>query len=248
MDRTIELLIELHEGLDRLGPGTAEATAQALALCAGLPAEPAVLDVGCGTGASTLELARRTNGRITAVDLAPSTLATLRARAAAAGLADRIETVPADMADLPFADASFDLVWSEGAIYMLGFAAGLRAWRPLLRPGGWLAATELSWLATPPPEAAAWWAVEYPGMGSVEQNRAVAEAAGFRVAQTFALPAEAWTEGYYAPLRARLEPLLAAHPDDPIATAVVEATRAEMELFDRFGDAYGYVFYVLQRA
>ena len=69
MDRQTELLVALHQGLSRLGPGSAEYSLKALALCEDLPAAPEVLDVGCGTGAQTLVLASATAGRITATDL-----------------------------------------------------------------------------------------------------------------------------------------------------------------------------------
>lgn len=248
-DPTMAMLVALHRGLERLGPGSEGSTLRALALCEGLPAAPAVLDLGCGAGAATLVLARALGpgATVTAVDLFPVFLDELGARAAAAGLDRRVRTVAADMAALPFADGAFDLVWSEGAVYHLGFDAGLAGWRRLLRPGGWLAVTELSWIAADPPaEARGWWAAEYPAMRSVEENLAAAQALGFQVGGHFVLPSQAWTRGYYGPLAARLEPLLAAHPGDPAAAAVVEATRREMALYAAHGGHYGYGFYVLR--
>ena len=58
------------------------------------------------------------------------------------------------MADLPFADASFDLLWSEAAAYSMGFFAALAAWRRLLVDGGRLAVSELVWLDRDPPAEA----------------------------------------------------------------------------------------------
>src|SRR5690606_6965363 len=93
----------------------------------------------------------------------------LNAHAVREGLADQIETVQADMGDPPFADGSFDLVWSEGAIYNVGFEDGLRRWRRLLPSGGFVAVTEATWLTdNPPQKAAEFWATEYPAMTSVE--------------------------------------------------------------------------------
>src|SRR5262249_11799155 len=60
----------------------------------------------------------------------------------------------ASMSALDFPDASFDLIWSEGAIYVMGFAEGLRAWKRLLKPHGAIAVTELSWLGPDIPEEA----------------------------------------------------------------------------------------------
>jgi hypothetical protein len=56
-DRLIELSVNLHRGLPRLGPGSDTTTLQTLAYCDGLPPAPAILDIGCGTGAQNLVLA-----------------------------------------------------------------------------------------------------------------------------------------------------------------------------------------------
>jgi len=73
-------------------------------------------------------------------------------RAARAGLTERITTVNASMSALDYPDAAFDLIWSEGAIYVMGFAEGLRAWKRLLKRGGVIAVTEISWLGSKVPE------------------------------------------------------------------------------------------------
>ena len=105
---------------------------------------------------------------------------------------------------LPFPENSFDLIWSEGAIYVMGFEAGLRARRRLVRPGGHVVVSELSWLTRdPPPEPAAYWAEGHPGMRHVDENVAAARAAGYRVIDHVTLPEHAWWDDYYDPLMAR---------------------------------------------
>ena len=246
--RTIELLVELHEGLDRLGPGDAQSTLRALRLCTELPPKPNILDVGCGTGAQTLTLAKNTNGTITATDLVPSLLATATERVAASDLQARVTTQVADMSALPFAEGEFDLIWSEGALYVMGFDRGLAAWRKFLKPGGYLVVTEASWFRpNPPRELAEFWAEGYPGMRSVEANADAARERGWEVVATFHLPEAAWTEGYYAPLRERLTEFRRRHADDEEALGVAATTEEEMRLFDTYSDDYGYAFYVLRR-
>ena len=167
----IQVFWRLHEGLPQQGPGSDESTRRALALVPELPVAPKVLDLGCGPGRQTLVLARETGGHVTAVDQMPPFLAQLDERARAAQLSERIETVALSMADLPYADQSFDLLWSEGAIYNIGFGAGLRAWRRLLRPGCAVAVSEVSWLTEAPPASIRrFWEAHYPGMQSHEQN------------------------------------------------------------------------------
>lgn len=246
--RMIELLVELHEGLDRLGPSDPESTLRALRLCRELPPTPEILDVGCGTGEQTITLAKNTEGTITATDLMPSFLSTLRERVATNGLESRVRIQAADMNSLPFADEAFDLIWSEGAIYLMGFDAGLAAWRRLLKPGGYVVVSEASWFRPDPPEdLASYWAEGYPGMRSVEDNTAAAKAKGWEVVDTFHLPDAAWTEGYYAPLRERVTEFRRRHADQEDALEIAGMTEQEIELFAAHSNHYGYAFYVLRR-
>lgn len=90
--RMIELLVALHEGLDRLGPSDAQSTLRALRLCTELAPRPNILAIGCGTGAQTLTLARSTDGMITATDLVFGLLSTVTERVAASGLQSRKRT------------------------------------------------------------------------------------------------------------------------------------------------------------
>ena len=132
-DRATSLFWELHSGLPRQGPGSAASTRRALGLVPDLGPETRVLDIGCGPGAQTLVLAENSPSRIVAVDNHPPFIEALNRKAHELGLADRLEARVADMRRLDFADGSFDLIWCEGAIYIMGVEAGLRDWRRLLR-------------------------------------------------------------------------------------------------------------------
>jgi serine/threonine-protein kinase HipA len=242
-----ESLFRLFEGLPRQGPGSDACTREALRRLGPLPQAPRVLDLGCGSGRAALVLAEVLRTRVIAVDNHQPFLDQLQVTAQARGCSDLIEARCADMAAPGVPAGSVDLLWSEGAIYFLGFEEGLRLWRPLLAPGGCLAVTECSWLsADAPAEAAAFFADGYPGIAGVAENIERARAAGFDALDHFALPPEAWWDEYYLPLQARMD-LLAADPD-PALTAVIAETRREIDLFRRHGDAYGYVFYLMRPA
>lgn len=248
-ERMIELLVELHEGLPRLGPGNTESTLRALALCEHLPAIPDILDVGCGTGAQTLDLSSATAGQLTAVDLFPSFLARLDAEREQRGLEHRIRTCVADMNELPFDEASFDLIWSEGAVYIVGFDRGLAKWRTLLRPRGYLVVSEVCWFRPSPPAVLQeFWDKNYPAIRSVEDNFAAAVELGWQVVGNFHVPVSAWTNDYYGALRERLPVFRAANTDDRDAQEVADMTEYEMSLMDRYSDWYGYEFFVFRRA
>jgi SAM-dependent methyltransferase len=235
----------LFEGLPRQGPGSDACTRAALRRLPELPAAPRVLDLGCGSGRSALVLADALRTKVIAVDNHQPFLEQLRASARARGLDELIEARCADMAAPGMPAGSIDLLWSEGAIYLLGFEEGLRLWRPLLRPGGSLAVSECSWLvAEPPAEAVAFFREGYPGMAGIEENIDRARAAGFDLIDHFRLPPAAWWDEYYTPLEQRMAHLAPAA--DAELAAVIDETRREIELYRRHGHAYGYVFYLLR--
>jgi len=244
----MSLFEELTEGLPRQGPGSTEATLRALAMTSGLPPRAKILDVGCGPGAQTIVLAQATRGNIVALDLHGRFLKELQERARAAGVADQITTVKQSMFAMDFPADSIDLIWSEGAIYIIGFAVGLSTWRRFLKPGGWMAVSELSWIApNPPQEPREYWASHYPGMRSFEQNCEIVAEAGYGDLQTFLLPAEDWWNNYYGPGEARVLELRAKYAGDPRTCETLDNLRREYDLFRAYSDRYGYVFYVMRK-
>ncbi|WP_312858330.1 class I SAM-dependent methyltransferase [Pseudonocardia pini] len=232
-----DLFWKAHTGLPREAPGSAATTALLLRL-AGAESAARILDLGCGTGASSIPLARLTGGEVTAVDLHEPFLAELeRTRGELP-----VRTLKASMDDLPLPAGAFDLVWAEGSAYIVGFDRALELWRSLLAPGGALVLTEAEWLTDHPSAGAReFWAAGYPAMRTTAGNVAAALAAGWTVAATYVLPDADWA-AYYGPLAARIEELRAAGAD-PAGLAEVGY---EMEVRERFGADYGYTGYVLR--
>ena len=239
----------LHEGLPRQGPGSSECTRKAFSFLSGLPARPEILDIGCGAGMQTIELARLCPGcRITAVDIHQPFLAQFISEAASAGVDGRINIVQASMEALPFPDKTFDLIWAEGSIFIIGFAEGLNFWRRLLRSGGYLCLTESVWFTeNPSPEALSFWNECYPAIGPVTKNCAIAEDAGYRVVAAFPLPDSAWWDNYYAHVLRRIDDLLPEVAGNPGAMAQIEFARREIEIFRKHAGEYGYEFFILQK-
>lgn len=243
---TQQIFWEIHRDLPREAPGSDVATLRALGMLPGLPPSPHILDLGCGPGAQTIALARATQGIVTAVDTHQPFLDDLARRATQAGVSERIRPHNASMFDLKF-EEPFDLIWSEGAIYILGFERGLREWRHQLKPGGFIVVTEISWLKPNPPEPPRhFWGEAYPSMGTIEQNLAHLAAAGYRSLGHFTLPENDWWDNYYHPMVARIEALREKYLDSPEAQQVLDREYAEIELYRHYSDWYGYVFYVGQ--
>ena len=245
----LDLIIDLHADGPRQGPGGADETRLALTL-AGLPGRTdlRIADVGCGTGASTLVLAEALDATIVAVDFVPEFLARLADAAASHGVADRVTPLRASMRALPLPAASCDVIWSEGAIYNMGFEAGVAAWRQFLKPQGVLAVTELTWLTAERPAALqAHWAREYPEVDTAAGKMAVLERHGFSPVGYFPLPAHCWLDNYYRPMQQRFDGYLDRHGHSDAARALVQAERSEIALYERYRDYVGYGFYVARK-
>lgn len=98
-ERFWSLFFEVYEALPRQGPGNRECAQRALGFCRDLPDQPAILDLGCGTGGQTMHLAELTAGTIVSVDSHAPSIELLKARLERKGLAHRITPTAADMAD-----------------------------------------------------------------------------------------------------------------------------------------------------
>ncbi len=245
IDQLGEAFWDLHSGLPREGPGDDESTLRALAMCTDLPDRPDILDVGCGPGMQTMALAGATSGTLTAVDFHEPFLDQLRERAEAAGVRERINVMRGDMTDLPFGPDSFDLIWSEGAAYIMGISEAFTAWREFLRPGGYVVASELTWLVPDPPaEVFDFWREGYPGMRDVAGNLERIRAANYDIVGHFTLPAESWWTDYQTLIEAKIPGLLEKYAGDEAELAVINETIEEHRIRREFGDTFGYEFYV----
>lgn len=244
-----DLIIDLHLLNNRQSPGSDDETRRAIEIARLIDTAPIkVADIGCGTGASSLVLARTLNARVIAIDAAKPFVDRLRERAAREGLSDRIETTVGQMESLVFRDEHFDVVWSEGAIYNMGFALGIRAWRRLLRPGGVIAISELTWTTTTrPADIEAHWMCEYPGIRTASANLRCLEDEGYEPLGLFFIPRDCWEANYYAPLRSALPAFLKRHGRSEAAQRVVAVEKAEMALHREWGEWYGYAFYIARK-
>ena len=246
-DRATALFFEIFSGLPRQGPGSAASTRRALGLVPDVGPQTRVLDIGCGSGAQTLVLADSSPSRIVAVDNHSPFVDALNREARRLGIADRLEARVADMRHLDFADASFDLIWCEGAIYNVGVEAGLRAWRRLLRPNGHVALTEVSWRKPDPPaDCAAFWSREYPAIRDTSALLAAVETCGYESVGHFPLPASAWWGDYYRPLQDNVTAFRIRHRDDPGAQELAAQCQHEIDIWRAHSEFYGYEFLVLR--
>lgn len=246
---TIKLLTDLHVHNHRQGPGSNEVFNQALKL-SGIETNKhlQIVDIGCGTGAASIALAKSTDASITALDFIPAFLKKLKRNAENAGVSDRVTTLVADMNDLLFQKEQFDVIWSEGAIYNIGFLNGIKAWKKYLKPNGILVVTEITWLTDDVPEELRnYWEEEYPEIALASTKIQQLEKNGYTPINYFVIPPDCWLTEYYIPLQAGFVDFLDRHKHSEKAKNIVEAEQEEIELYKKYQQYYSYGCYIARK-
>ena len=141
----LNIIYDYFSNTERQGPGSPEITLKALSFIDGLTEKSKIADIGCGTGGQTMVLAQNTASEIIGVDLWSDFVKKFNQNAQNQNLQDRVIGVVSNMENLPFQEEELDLIWSEGAIYNIGFERGLNEWRKFLKLGGYIAVTENTW-------------------------------------------------------------------------------------------------------
>ena len=189
--------------------------------------KPHILDIGCGSGVPTMELARLSNGQIIGLDIEQSLLDKLARKIEEAGLSDRVKTLKCSMFDLDFPDESFDIIWAEGSIARLGFERGLKEWRRFLKPNGFL--------------------VVHDEITNITKKLEQIASGGYDLLGHFTLPEDIWWTEYYGPLEKRMNEMRTKHADEPQALLKLDKEQREIDLFKANPRRYGSVFFVMQK-
>lgn len=248
MNQQENIFFQIHQGIPREGPGDSESTKKAFLKLVDLPSHPQILDIGCGPGFQTLDLAKLTNGTIIAIDNHSIYIDELKQKIQQPGLSAKIEVMAADMFNLDFPDEIFDVIWSEGSIYIIGFANGLKQWKKLLKPKGYIVASEITWLKpNAPQELADFWNTGYPAMQDIVGNCQILQDNEYKIIDYFVIPESGWWDHYYQPLEEKLQLFQQNYPDDLAVLEVINVVQQEINFYRQYSEYYGYVFYIGQK-
>lgn len=241
----MDLLIETHVGLERQGPGSPETTVKALSFIDNLNKNSKIADLACGTGGQTMVLAKNISGNITGVDLCPDFIEVFNGNARKENLGERVKGIVGSMDELSFQKEEFDLIWSEGAIDSIGFEKGIRYWYGFLKKGGFIAVSCPSWLTEEhPDEVEKFWADAGSGLDTTEYNIEAMQKAGYNFTAAFALPEKDWIDGYFIPRTEVEKTLLKKYAGKKMAEDSIANSKYEIDLYSKFKQHYGYVFYI----
>lgn len=247
-DFDFKLICDFFSTMERQGPGSPEVTLKALGFIDNLSDKSLIADLGCGTGGQTMVLAQHVPGKITGLDLSPEFIDVFNRNARHLGLQDRVKGIEGSMDDLPFREDELDLIWSEGAIYNIGFERGLKEWRKYLKPGGYVAVSESSWFTDErPAEINDFWMDAYPEMDTLPNQVAKLYNVGYLPVATFILPENCWTEHYFASKIEAGKVFLAKHAGNKMAEEFSKLQADEEELYRKYKQFYGYVFFIAKK-
>ena len=240
-----DLIIETHVGLERQGPGSPEMIVRALSFLDDLDRISRVADLGCGTGGQTMILAQKIAGNITGVDICPDFINVFNDNAKKLNFAERVNGIVGSIEELSFQKEEFDLIWSEGVIDNIGFEKALTYWNSFLKKNGYITVTCPSWLTDErPTELEKFWVDAVQGLGTVWENIATMQKAGYEFIASFVLPEKCWTDNYFIPRETAEKALLKKYAGNKLAEDYVKDEKYEVELYSKYKSYYGYVFYI----
>jgi ubiquinone/menaquinone biosynthesis C-methylase UbiE len=188
---------------------------------------PQILDIGCGSGVPTIALAVLSQGHIIGVDIDQIQLNQLLQKVNNLGLSSRIKVINRSMLDLDFAEESFDVIWAEGTIAVIGFEKGIKAWRHFLKPGGFL--------------------VVHDDLGNLAEKLEHVSSNGYVLIDHFVMNESIWWNEYYSLLEKKLKNMHQKHTGDHKLKEMLDSDQREVDGFNKNPELYRSVFLIMQK-
>ncbi len=187
---------------------------------------PRILDIGCGTGIPTLELARLSNGEITGIEIDQDALDKLNQKIKQKGLTDRVKIFNRSIYDTQFADETFDILWEEGVIHLLDFKKVMTECTRILKVNGYMITGEANNWANKKIE-------KYPKFG-------------FKIVKQITWAEECWWKEYYAPLEAKIN-ILREKYDKVDKIEEIKRHLREIEMVKKNPSSFDCTTYIMQK-
>ena len=188
--------------------------------------KPHMLDIGCGSGFPTIELAKLSDGEIIGIDIDQSLLNKLNKKIEKQGLSNRIKTIKCSAFEMDFSDESFDIIWAEG-MQFLGFEKRLKDWKKFLKLDGYL--------------------ILHDGIKNVPSKLKSIPKCGYKLLEYFTLPEDVWWTDYYYPLENRLKNLRSKIYNDTENLKAIKKLQDEVNFVKKNPKTGRSLFYIMQR-
>jgi serine/threonine-protein kinase HipA len=240
--------------LPRLGVGNTEITEKALKIIFSKRPELKnkqnlkILDLGCGNGGQTVDIAKKVNAKITAFDIYEPYLNELKRRAKLENVEHKIKVIQTDMFNPVLDDKPYDIIWSEGAVGAMGFENALKMYYEFLTDNGVMAISDCSWIhPLPPEECRKYYYNVYPVMVDIDENISTIKKNGYKLIDYFVLPVDAWEDNMYKPLEKRLDLLRKRNDLTSEVITMVKILDKGIVMFRKYSDYMGTVFYLFEK-
>jgi ubiquinone/menaquinone biosynthesis C-methylase UbiE len=214
------------EGKDKIRERLLKYTRKAFRMLPNMD-RPRILDIGCGSGVSTLELATLSRGKVIGIDIDQPALDKFTRRIEEVGFTDQIQVINCSMFTMDFPNESFDILWAEGSIYAIGFEKGLREWRQLLKPGGSM--------------------VVHDEQGNVREKLEQISNCGYELLGCFMLSKEIWWTEYFAPLEKWIARSETTYIDDPKVLEELHQAQLELDMYKKYPERNSSVCFVMKK-
>ena len=221
---TEEAILQIDK--DLLREGLSKYTRKAFHMLPELD-KPRILDVGCGSGVPTMELARLSNGQIIGLDVNQPSLDRLTRKIEKAGISNRVKVMECSIFDMEFPNESFDVIWAEGSIHVVSFERALKEWWQFLKPNGFL--------------------VVHDEKGNISEKLEQTSSCGYELLEYFTIDEDTWWDEYYEPLEKRINEIRTKHANDPKALAVLDEEQQEIDMFKKNPGRYCSVFFIMKK-
>ena len=172
-------------------------------------------------------LAKLSGGKITGIDIDQHLLDRLDKRIEEEEFSNQVVTKKCSLNDVDFPNETFDIVWAEGSIWIIGFKKGLEEWRRLLKPKGFL--------------------VVHDSVKTVLNELDMLSSLGYELINHFELPEDAWLKEYGMPLE-RLIKEQRKRAKDSETRKMLDRYQNEVNMIKRNPKDHISAFYIMQKS
>jgi len=188
---------------------------------------PYILDIGCGTGVPTIELAKISNGHIIGIDIDDMLLDLLQTKIKKTRLHNQVSVIKDSILTMDFPKESFDIIWAEGSVFITGFENSIKRWRQFLKPNGFLVIHDEN-------------KDKNKKLGSITKNC-------YSIIAQFELPANLWWQEYYTPLEQLIETFRCKYPDDSELNNELNMDQIEIDKCKSNSIVFSSFFVIMQK-
>lgn len=241
-------LVELYKDLPKLGTGSPVIIRKVFSKLKLRP-NPTILDVGCATGMSSIELAILSQGKIVSLDVNQTYLDILKEKAMVRKLSDRIETTNQNLFTMEFDDESFDVVWAENVLFVKGIRGALKSWRRFLKEMGYIVFSVVAQLKDEAPkDAVNYWERVYPAMKTPAEIEKIIKEQNYNLIDSVPIPTEETMKYCYMPLEKKIAELRLKYESNKEFIAYLDLNQEEIDIVRKYNsEFYGSVFYIVQK-